>query len=1020
MEENKKADRLSIMRNIILVAFVVILCKIVFMTTFKYDHYTQLAENKTYKELPIKAPRGEIRDKYGRLLAGNKNLFTIQVSGNGINKVNDKKESMANDISLKLINLLEDNNEEYIDEFPIYIENEKYFYTFDRNIRNFKKDNNIPLDLNAKESFYYLVDRLINEGVLTQEDRKLEVSKLQKKLNENGYYPPILVSKWLFTEEKNKQDWIQSYKIEGSNINAKEAFKKIREYYEIDKKVKKYSEKDKKNIIVYERNEDIDDKDARKILVVRDHIKSQGYSQYNPVTIAKDISEETISKIEENAMDLPGVSVAIEPVRDYPNGNLASHTLGHMGKMPSNDEASYLNREKGKKYSKGDTVGISGIEKNYEEQLRGVDGYKKVQVDALGRVTKELEVTEPQSGDTVYLSVDKDLQEVAEDVLKRTIDVARTGGTFKSEFGDKSFSKTAPNAKSGAVMAIDVKTGDVLAMASYPNYDPNKFVNGISYEDFEALQPKNKNDVLAPNPQVNLATQGVFQPGSTFKMVTGMAAIDNGLSPNYTIQDTGVTYLSKSKNSRPFADYIWHKSRRNHGSTNLYKAIQESCNIYFYSIGSGKNRGIGADPDVKIGPNDILEYAKLFGLNDYTGLNTEIDERKGKVPSIEVKLNSAKALLRTFLDKEMANAFTDISKSKDEEKYEARIEEIVNWADEEKTIDRLEGIKRLTKLNVKKDKVVYFADKIVYDHLKFAKWSTADTFNLAIGQGENQYTPAQMARYVAAIANGGDLVDLSVIDRVISSDYSSVDIDENAKEKIPFKNSEKLKDLTEGMKRVTTQSSTKNLFTNFPVSVAAKTGTAEKSGKIPTENDYEYLLSHMGSYGVSTEDAVKLSNKLKLEREKELSKEKEQEIKEELKDKKLDDEKRKELEEELKDGVKVKLEDTDKINSAYLKKAIKELNPKITDEKIDSYKQSYAAFAWSVGFAPADNPEIAVVTMIPQGNESVYAMLPIRELIGTYMGLGKDKTKVDENNSNEQKNEVSNKESINFVSQMKK
>ncbi|WP_042275719.1 penicillin-binding transpeptidase domain-containing protein [[Clostridium] dakarense] len=1000
MEENKKADRLSIIRNIILVAFIVILCKIVFMTTFKYDHYTQLAENKTYKELPIKAPRGEIRDKYGRLLAGNKNLFTIQVSGNEINKLNDKKESMANDISLKLINLLEDNNEEYVDEFPIYIENGKYFYTFDRNIRNFKKDNNIPLDLNAKESFYYLVDRLISEGVLTQEDRKLDASKLQKKLNENGYYPPILVSKWLFTEEKNKQDWLQSYKIEETNINAKKAFNEIRnsKSYQIDKS--------------------LSDKEARKILVVRDHIKSQGYSQYNPVTIARDISEETIAKIEESAMELPGVSVAIEPVRDYPNGNLASHTLGHMGKMPSNDEASYLNREEGKKYSKGDTVGISGIEKNYEEQLRGIDGYKKVQVDALGRVTKELEVSEPQSGDTVYLSIDKDLQEVAQDVLKRTIDVARTGGTFTSKFGNKSFSNTAPNAKSGAVMAIDVKTGDVLAMASYPDYDPNKFVNGISYEDFEALQPKNKNDVLAPNPQVNLATQGVFQPGSTFKMVTGMAAIDNGLSPNYTIQDTGVTYLSKG--GRPFADYIWHKSRRNHGSTNLYKAIQESCNIYFYSIGSGKNRGIGADPDVKIGPNDILEYAKLFGLNDYTGLNTEIDERKGKVPSLEAKLDSAKALLRTFLDKEMANAFTDISKKKDEAKYEERIEEIVSWADEEKTIDRVEAMKRLTKLKVKEDKVVYFADKIVYDHLKFAKWSTADTFNLAIGQGENQYTPAQMARYVAAIANGGDLVDLSVIDRVISSDYSSVDIDENGKEKIPFKNSEKLKDLTEGMKRVTTQSSTKSLFTNFPVSVAAKTGTAEKSGKIPTENDYEYLLSHMGAYNVSKEDAIKLSNEMKKEREKELSKEKEKEIKEELKDKKLDDNKRKELEEELKDGVKVKLEDTDKINSAYLRKAIKELNPKITDEKIDSYKPSYAAFAWTVGFAPADNPEIAVVTMIPQGNESVYAMLPVRELIGAYMDLGKYKTKTDENNSNEKKTDASNKENINFVSQMKK
>lgn len=1000
MEENKKVDRLLILKNIIIVAFVVILLKVVYMTTFKHEHYNELAENKTYKELPVKAPRGEIRDRYGRLLAGNKNLFTIQVSADGINKKNSDNKSIANEISLKLINLLEDNKETYIDEFPIYSVKGKYFYTFDKKIRDFKKEESIPLDLNAKESFYFIVDRLINEGVLTEEDRKLEPAKLQKKLNENAEYPPILVSKWMFTEEKNKKDWLEGYKIEKPNINAKNAFKELRTKYEIDK--------------------NLSDENARKILIVRDLIKSQGYTQYKPVTIARDISEETISQIEESAMELPGVAVAVEPVRDYPEETLAAHTIGHMGKMPSSEESKYLQREEGKKYSKGDTVGMSGIEKSLEEKLKGVDGYKRVQVDASGRITKELEVSEPKSGDTVYLSMDKDLQTVAEDALKRTIDAARTGGTFQSKFGNKSFSKPAPNAKSGAVMAIDVKTGDVLAMASYPNYDPNKFSNGISYEDFQALQPENKNDVLAPNPQVNLATQGVFQPGSIFKMTTAMAALDNGLDPNYAINDTGVITLGKRK----FADLIWHKSRTNHGYTNLYKAIQESCNIYFYTIGSGKNWIGGKDPNAKIGPNDILEYARLFGLDSYTGLNKEIDERKGKVPSIEAKLESAKSLLRTFLNKEMANAFTDITKLKNEAKYEDRIEEIVKWAEEDKAIGRVEAMERLAKMNVKEDKVEYFADKIVFDHLKFSKWSTADTFNIAIGQGENQYTPAQMARYAAAIANGGDLVELSVVDRVISSDYASVDIDENTKEKIPFNDSEKLKEIVEGMKRVITESSVKSLFANFPVSVAGKTGTAEKSGKIPNEEEYEYLKNNMQSFGVSGPEAIKLSEKMKKDREKELSEQREKEIKEELKSKDIDDKKKKQLEDELKEGVKVKLENTDKMNSAYLRKAVKELNPKITDEKIDAYKQSYQPFAWSVGFAPADDPEIAVVTMIPQGETGSTAMVPIREIIGSYLGLNEEKSDSQIDKVNEGKGEESNNKSknedINFVSQMKK
>ena len=1000
MEERKKVDRLSIIKNLILVAFVVILVKILYMTTFKYEHYTELAENKTYKQLLIKAPRGEIKDRYGRLLAGNKNLFTVQVSGDEIKRKDSNGKSMANDICLKLINLLEKNNEEYIDEFPIYIQNGKYYYTFDKNIREYKNNNNIPQELDAKESFYYLVDKLVSEGVLTQDDRKLEVSKLQKKLNENGYYPPILVSKWLFTEQKNKQDWLESYGIENSKITAKKAFYEIRnnKNYKIDK--------------------NLSDSDARKILVVRDLIKSQGYSQYNPITIATDISQKTISQLEESAIELPGVSVAVEPVRYYPNTTLASHILGHMGKMPSGQEDKYLNREEGKTYSKGDTVGISGIEKSYEEQLRGVDGYKKVQVDALGRITRELDVSEPKSGDTVYLSIDKDLQEDTENALKGVLEALRVGGTYKSKYGNKTFSSAAKNAASGAVIAIDAKNGDVLSMASYPNYDPNKFVNGISYEDYQALQPKNKNDVLAANPQVNLATQGVFQPGSTFKMVTGMAAIDNGLSPNYAIQDTGVIRLGGPK-SRPFADLIWHKSRSNHGYTDLYKAIQESCNIYFYTIGSGKNYTGGKDPSVKVGAKGIIEYAKKFGLDDYTGLNEEIDERKGSVPNMEAKLETTKTLLRDYLTKEMANDFTDISKSKNPREYENRIEEIVSWADETKTVGRVEAMERLTKMKVKEDRVETLADSIVFSYLNFAKWSTADTFNISIGQGENQYTPAQMARYVAAIGNGGNLVELSVVDRVISNDYNNVDIDENKVEKIDFNNPEKLKDLIEGMKRVSTQGSGKGIFgPNYPISVASKTGTAEKSGKIPTENEVEYLKSHMSSYGVSLDEAVKLAEKMKKAREKELTEERINEIKEELKRKDLKEEERKSLEEELKDGVNVKLEDTDKVNASYLRKAIKELNPKITDEKIDSYKESYKSFAWAVAVAPADDPEIAVVAMIPQGESSSNAMLLIREVLGSYFDL--DNNKGEKDNKNDENTGTIEKENINFVSQMKK
>ena len=144
----------------------------------------------------------------------------------------------------------------------------------------------------------------------------------------------------------------------------------------------------------------------------------------------------------------------------------------------------------------------------------------------------------------------------------------------------------------------------------------------------------------------------------------------------------------------------------------------------------------------------------------------------------------------------------------------------------------------------------------------------------------------------------------------------------------------------------------------------------------------------------------------------------EREIKEELKRKDLKEEERKSLEEELKDGVNVKLEDTDKVNASYLRKAIKELNPKITDEKIDSYKESYKSFAWAVAVAPADDPEIAVVAMIPQGESSSNAMLLIREVLGSYFDL--DNNKGEKNNKNDENTGTIEKENINFVSQMKK
>ena len=968
--------RLNTINKIIVVVLLVIFVKILFMTTIRNSHYSELANQKTYKQILVQAPRGEIKDRNGVVLAGNKPEFAVQIVADSFNKLGENEKEGPNRIAYSIINILERNGEKYTDEFPIIIDDGKYYFTFDKKIRDFKSENGIPMNYSPKKCFYYVVDSLIKNDVLSISDRNLDPVKLQSKMNSLGYYPPILVKDWKFTEQKNKEDWLSSYSLD-SDITAKDAFEKIRkDYYKIDKT--------------------LSDGEARKIMLVRDLLKSKRYTQYNPVTLAKGIKKETVAQIEENAMELSGVSVAVEQKRVYPEGNLAAHVLGYVGKIPSSKAEDLKNNG----YEADDLIGLSGIEHSYEDKLKGKPGYKEVKVDSVGRVIDEMKSVSPVSGNSVQLTLDSKLQKVAEKSLEDAIEAARTGNTFKSQFGDIAISERAPNAKSGAIVAIDVKNGDVLSMASFPNYDPNKFAGGITSKDYNNYLPKNKNDFLAPNPLLNLATQGAFQPGSTFKLITAMAALDSGLDPGYTINDPGVIRLG----GRNFADYIWHHGGKNHGVENLYKAIQESCNIYFYVIGSDRNWMTGQNLNLGMGAKKILEYAKKFGLNEGTGLENQLEERNGKVPSEEQKAERTKIQLKMALERRMKTHFKDISYEKDRDEYEKKIDEIVSWIDEEKTPGRKETIKRLGELGVKEEDIESDADFMVYSYFNFAKWGTGDTFNLAIGQGENAYNPSQVVRYIAAIANGGNLVKMNVVDKVEDPKGKVTEKTERKSEKIKFKDSSNLKDLTEGMVRVSRDGLARKAFGNFPVTVASKTGTAEKSGKIPSDNEFEYLLSHLDSYSVKKDELMEKYKELKFEKERALTNEKIHELKEKIKNKKTSKEDRKKYEEELNAGVRVKLEDTDKINVFYLRKAIKALNPKITDSDIDRFKPDYGSFAWCVAFAPADDPQIAVACVIPQGESSSYAVLPIREVLGQYFGLLKEEKDEDkEENKDENK-----------------
>lgn len=922
--------RFSILFLFIISLFIILILRIGYMTIIKGEEYYQTAENKVYKKINYEAPRGEIRDRNGVLLAGNRPSFVVQISEN------ESDREKLNEIAKKTMKILRNNQEQVVDEFPIVIENGQYRYTFDQRIEDWKRANGVEIFKNAKESFYAVANMLHEQAAisLSPEDNEYDI---QKKINEQNYYLPISVAKWKFIDEMKKEEWFAQYGIRESDfdISAKDAYHRLREYYKIDSS--------------------LTDIQARDILLVRDLAKSKGYLQYEPTTLASDVSQTTVSIIEESAIDLPGISVKIEPVRYYPNGNFASHILGQIGRISTQAEIDKYVKEKG--YTKSEIIGKSGIEGSFESILRGEPGYREVQVDAKGRLISNIGSKDPVSGKTVYSTIDFNVQKAAEDSLEKTLKLIQVGGVYESPWGNvrlRTNSRVYNKATSGAVVALDVKTGDVLALASYPDYDPNLFARGISQEEQGKLMPKSNNP-LAPKPLYNIATMTAVQPGSTFKMLTGLAALEAGLDPEYKIKCDGFVL----EGGRPIKCWIYGEYGGKHDYENLVAALKDSCNYYFYSVSVGYNYFTKQEIPLreKMTPENILEAAKRFGLDEKTGI--QIEEVRGRVPNEEILLESKKRELYYDIAERMKDYFVDINSSN--ALYEQRIREIVSWTEENPS--RRELIKRMKDLNVKPELVEPITDHVKFSYYVKAKWNRGDVFNLAIGQGAHAYTPIQIANYVSAIANNGRLNKVTVVDKIESYDTKEIQEVKNSFEDIDIKDRRYLDYLRRGMIDVTDEGTAKDTFKNFPIKVAAKTGTAQKEGKIPSENEEVYLLSHLSSYQVKYKDVFE------------------------------------KLEEYGKDP---KIIITDDNRHRYIRKAIKELNPNIRDKEINAYKDDYDNFAWFVSYAPADDPQIAVATLIFQGGQGGFGATIIRDVIGAYFGLnGEDQKVIEEKSGSE-------------------
>lgn len=314
---------------------------------------------------------------------------------------------------------------------------------------------------------------------------------------------------------------------------------------------------------------------------IQDKIEASAQRPFEPVRVRRDVGQPVVTRIEENRLDLPGVVILVEPVRSYLHGKIAGHVLGHLGEISEQQLADL--RDQG--YKPGDLIGKDGVERAYEGLLRGTDGRLRVEVDAMGRPLRALSRVPPVPGRSIVLTIDLDLQKAAYEALVKS------------------------GHRSGAVVAMDPRNGDVLAMVSLPSYDPNRFAVGISEKAWAALTADRD------HPLLNRASGAAFEPGSVFKLVTATAALEEGIATRSSVfYAPGFFRLGR---------WVW-RDLGVWGNVTFITGIVNSINVVFYTLG------------YRLGGERLARYARLMGLGQRTGIDLP-GEVPGTIPSPSTK-----------------------------------------------------------------------------------------------------------------------------------------------------------------------------------------------------------------------------------------------------------------------------------------------------------------------------------------------------------------------------------------------
>lgn len=720
------------------------------------------------------------------------------------------------------------------------LENKGIYANFETEVVTEKDDdkNNYSVDVSFKNP---QAGSAVSELVKLADEHKLlkklilseDIKYMAQNANtKNNIYPNIDITdedpeEWTYTFTKDEKDFYTYYAQKDKANSTDDVVDILSE------------EKDAGKILSYikkvDKLEDYSDQEAIGILTIDNKLNRQGNFGYRPINIVYHLDESTVLKIEEKIDKASGIIVDTIPIRNYPNRYLASHVLGYMGPIATGDEVNKYVNDRG--YLRDEIIGKTGIEESYEDNLKGKNGRSLVTVDSSGNRRQTISKSTSEPGDDVYLTIDRDLQEQAEESLQGVLAAIREGISYNSEYGTFSPIKSAPYAASGAVVVSNVKTGEVLALASYPDYDPNIFATGVSASDWESLQVEEGSGPLVPRPMLNIATQTAVMPGSTFKLVTSLAALEKGLDPlslnySYGFMDIG---------NRRFSCLIWTETGQIHGEENLYGAIRDSCNYYFYTLALGKNPEDGDTLGVKLELNDIRLAAEKLGLDQKTGIEINIpNETVGNIPSIGKKVEVTKTMLKKYLENNLTIFIKDgVKKTRDE--YKKDIEDIVSFADNpegwtrDKIIEFLDE-KGYEPIGIYDGQIAGLADTIKFTFLNQANWDITDMLNIVIGQGQNSYTPIQMNRVMATISNGGYLNKYTLINKIANHDSKEV-LFKNVPDskRIDIKDTKHLEDIKYGALLVAQNNP---ILNKLPMDIGVKSGTAEVEGQNADGSDY--------------------------------------------------------------------------------------------------------------------------------------------------------------------------------------